>query len=803
MMKKIFSIAMILYSVMMHADWDKNQNNNYVAFNISHSAVYYLNGQSGTNIFTQQVNGSSSINIFAQQSSSLITSVPSFVILPNNKPNQPASIHQQSQNNQLVYYLISADGQKEVVSKERFDQELAHVTDAYVQAAQTYFRADMKELASMINQAILQGTINLPETQNQLIHQAIIHAVTTGQTTAGIMNIYLKHPWILKQDLSDTSLDDQIMINYAISRLDHCNNSGTIELAQGCLRAFDDAQQAQSEGERAVYQKMSASCYSALLMNSNITSKIVEPDVHKIHNDLVDVYYSSCDSINAIAAKIDSHPGAQSNEYNQKYLGRLIDREAVVLKTLQNDEFFIEQTDVHFALSTDVAGYLMANNLNYASFNNKECIFLQHFLTNQIVDLLEKNVGMVSQVNNYMLADFIQHTCHLAVSAQQLNQDYEIKQAISLADVSELFTLIGQAVVDCIRETSIGVKVGSIRSLQSWITVASNLSNAPIETAGQGIQVVVDVALVCGHLVSVVANSLPTMPVYNFDTMQYDTSNLEKLLEPHHLLDDLSKKYQSAKTGLSQAVEYSIPIVQSILQRPAQENIADVTQCIVDGIFIHGIGKALSYGATFAKVYLTGAAETMAEVIAPQLMHEPFHFATTSTGDIVACIDRTGEIISDVAQVAGATVVDGTMLVAQGNNLYNKVNNSGGNGNKQSAGDKGKPSVESIKGSAEWKKLHPHGEFRPSAKHHANSPDHIGKPPHDGQAALDNSFAVKGSTQRVTVQNENVVILKFEEEGIYHGYIHKDLNTLKINVKDALVENGFLKDATSKKLIIK
>ena len=226
-----------------------------------------------------------------------------------------------------------------------------------------------------------------------------------------------------------------------------------------------------------------------------------------------------------------------------------------------------------------------------------------------------------------------------------------------------------------------------------------------------------------------------------------------------------------------------ILVVQSILQRPAQENIADVTQCIVDGIFIHGIGKALSYGATFAKVYLTGAAETMAEVIAPQLMHEPFHFATTSTGDIVACIDRTGEIISDVAQVAGATVVDGTMLVAQGNNLYNKVNNSGGNGNKQSAGDKGKPSVESIKGSAEWKKLHPHGEFRPSAKHHANSPDHIGKPPHDGQAALDNSFAVKGSTQRVTVQNENVVILKFEEEGIYHGYIHKDLNTLKINVK--------------------
>ena len=124
-----------------------------------------------------------------------------------------------------------------------------------------------------------------------------------------------------------------------------------------------------------------------------------------------------------------------------------------------------------------------------------------------------------------------------------------------------------------------------------------------------------------------------------------------------------------------------ILVVQSILQRPAQENIADVTQCIVDGLFIHGIGKALSHGAQFAKVYLLGAAESMTEVIAPHLMHEPFHFATTSAGDVVACIDRTGEIIKDVAQVAGAAVVDGTILAAQGNNLYNKVNNSGGGGN--------------------------------------------------------------------------------------------------------------------------
>ena len=291
----------------------------------------------------------------------------------------------------------------------------------------------------------------------------------------------------------------------------------------------------------------------------------------------------------------------------------------------------------------------------------------------------------------------------------------------------------------------------------------------------------------CGHIVSAVAHSLPTTPAYNFDTMQYDTTNLEKLLEPPHLLDDLSKKYQSAKTGLSQAVEYSIPIVQSILQRPAQENIADVTQCIVDGIFIHGIGKALSYGATFAKVYLTGAAETMAEVIAPQLMHEPFHFATTSTGDIVACIDRTGEIISDVAQVAGAAVVDGTMLVAQGNNLYNKVNNFGGNGGKQGGGDKGKLPV-----TPEY--TYKHGTYDGVGYHKKGKTTNLGgqtKSPglEDGQKCLDNSYGLDKYVDRIAIEDNKYVVLYSSNDGTYHGFVCSEWKDVPKNMQEIFREH--------------
>jgi len=669
-MKKIILIAAICNNFMAYSDWDNNRNNNHVEFSISwQGANYgksYFNVQGVTNIFTQQ-------NLLINKS------IPSFVVVSNNQPApQKAGVHQKPKKNQFEYYLVKVDGQKEIVSKEKFNKELDQVTDAYVQSAQIYFGADMSELAPMIRQAILQGTINVPEMHDQLIHQAIIHAVTTGQTELGIVHTFSNHPWIINKDLSHASLDDQIMINYVISRLAYCNNNTIVELAQGCLRSFDDAQQAENENEEIACKEVCRSCYSTLLMNANITPKINEPNANNIHEDLVDLYYSSGESIDLIDAQINSDADVESTKRYKKYRDKLIEREAVVLKTLQNDNQFIELTDVHFTLSTNACGYLMANNINYALFDNQKCIYLQHLLTNQIVDLLEKNVKMSSQnLHNYMLADFIKHTCNLAVAAQQLNQEYQIKQAVTLADISEFFTVIGDAVLDCLRDTSVGVGLGVGRSLQSWVGLGNNLCTAPITTVGQGIKVLADTAIVCGHLVSVIAHHVPRMPAYNLATMQYDTTDFYQLLESPHVLEDIAQKYQSAKTSLSQAVEYSIPVVELILQRPAQENIADVTQCIVDGLLVHGIGKALSYGAQFAKVYLAGAAETIVETIAPHLMHEPFHFVATSAGDIVACIDRTGEIISDVAQVAAAGMIDGTLLsakyIAQGKVLSDKV----------------------------------------------------------------------------------------------------------------------------------
>lgn len=643
---------------MTYADFDQNQNNHQAQFTVSWQ---------GDNSVPLSVSGP---NIFTQQNASCTNQIPSFVVSSPQKP----------QDTQLVYYLVDVNGQKEIVSKEKFDKELKQVTDHYVQSAQSYFKADMHALAPAINQAILQGTINTPEMRNQLTHQAITHIVMTAQTQLGLVSSFSNHPWVANKDLSDASFDDKIMINYVISRLAYCNNSKTIELAQGCLRAFDDAQKSGAENERAAYQEIYRSCYSELLNNANIKPKVIALHENSMQQDLVDLYYRSGEMIDAIEVLINAHTSIQSNGYHEKYLHRLVEREAVVLKTLQNNPFFTELTDMNFGLSTEVAGYLMAHNINYAAFNNQNCIYFQHLLTNQIVDLLEKNIEMAGHNSNHMIAQYIQHTCHLAVSAQQLNQDCQIMQAVSLADVSEFFTVLGNAVIDCTRDIVVGVGVGTGRSLHSWVVLAYNLTIAPLQTMQEGVETLKTAAYVCGQVAVAVTHCLQSTQLPNMQDLTsslHYIDDISQLPPPQDPYADMYQKYQSVKTGCLQAVDSAIPVIESILQRPAQENIADVTQCIVDGLVIDGIGKALSYGAQFAKSYLSGAAATMTEFISPDVMHETLTFATTSTGEVIACMEKTGQAITDGMLSTVAGIVDGGIqaakYIAQGKMLSDKV----------------------------------------------------------------------------------------------------------------------------------
>lgn len=93
-------------------------------------------------------------------------------------------------------------------------------------------------------------------------------------------------------------------------------------------------------------------------------------------------------------------------------------------------------------------------------------------------------------------------------------------------------------------------------------------------------------------------------------------------------------------------------------------------------------------------------------------------------------------------------------------------------------------------------KTYPHGEFKPSAKHHQNSTGNISKPPVNGQVALNNSFAVDNSPHRISVENGKHIALYKTEEGIYHGFICESWKDVPYPLQESFKKNKLVHPKT-------
>ncbi len=116
-----------------------------------------------------------------------------------------------------------------------------------------------------------------------------------------------------------------------------------------------------------------------------------------------------------------------------------------------------------------------------------------------------------------------------------------------------------------------------------------------------------------------------------------------------------------------------------------------------------------------------------------------------------------------------------------------KKNNGGGGGGGDDDKDKKKPDDPKDPKDPKKKYTYQHGRTDESKKHHKNSRDGVGKPAKDAQAALDNSFEVKDSTQRIAVEKDTFVVLKETAPGLYHAYVSEWAN-LSQKLKNALVK---------------
>jgi len=86
---------------------------------------------------------------------------------------------------------------------------------------------------------------------------------------------------------------------------------------------------------------------------------------------------------------------------------------------------------------------------------------------------------------------------------------------------------------------------------------------------------------------------------------------------------------------------------------------------------------------------------------------------------------------------------------------------------------------------------HPHGIYKDAPYHHKNARGNKSKCPNDGQHCLDYSRPTEGK-ERIAIEGNNFVILKYTSPGQYHGYI-VPWEQLENTIKNILIKHGFVK----------
>ncbi|HSC25173.1 MAG TPA: polymorphic toxin-type HINT domain-containing protein [Candidatus Babeliales bacterium] len=87
-------------------------------------------------------------------------------------------------------------------------------------------------------------------------------------------------------------------------------------------------------------------------------------------------------------------------------------------------------------------------------------------------------------------------------------------------------------------------------------------------------------------------------------------------------------------------------------------------------------------------------------------------------------------------------------------------------------------------------KKHPHGIYEKSPYHHSKSKGKKSPCPRNGQRCLDYSLPTEG-TQRISIENDNFVVLKYTSPGKFHGYI-VTWKQLEGSMQSMLIKNGFV-----------
>ncbi len=153
-------------------------------------------------------------------------------------------------------------------------------------------------------------------------------------------------------------------------------------------------------------------------------------------------------------------------------------------------------------------------------------------------------------------------------------------------------------------------------------------------------------------------------------------------------------------------------------------------------------------------------------------------YAQTTTGDMIAIADATGENVA-TAMADQATKNKADQIIknaARAKNAFDKSKNGSGgndNDNKQKPESKAGASEPYTYENGEYSDAGYHkpedtfkSNSKPSDSRRVKSPS-----PKDGQKALDNSYGIEDCEHRASVEDGKYVVLYRTDKGTFHGFV--------------------------------
>ncbi len=595
---------------------------------------------------------------------------------------------------------------------------------------------------------------------------------------------------------------EKSMLQHMLDTIMQADNDTTIEIAQSGLRSWQQAQDATSDDERHYHLKKFRD-YHRTIDYTTPSHSIAQQALPIRYSDIDDALedYKAAIQIHRDAIHHDAPTNNSQSGNNDAHFDRLQKRAQALIETKL--QFNTQNLPYHtYDISPQARGFMMANNMNYAAFDGAHVTNFQHCLTQEILGIVESSADIASKYDSKSIINQLAtHNCNLAISAQQLGQASYIKEALTWVDLCHFFNTYTKLLVDSglhsqvTMDVSLGIVDGTLHALQKWGTFLHQLGCQPQQTIGK---ITSDCKTFGTFLCNIVGQACEFMPQAYLNDMN------QSLLDNFHAITTLNeanatvhqqtssrmmqrtqRNAQYLQDGLFGALHNAQEVVENMMEKSLRQNVAYGTEILVDNMITAKATDCLIKIATCMGNQVLQAADKLSNNI-PSHLHDATPIFATNAGEIIATTEA-GECI-------GAAVAEQVIKnAARANAFHAQVTQQGSGGN---GGDNKQKSTPAQTYTYE------HGKYNKDSYHTTKGSKTKSPAPKDGQAALDRSLLVDGSRERVTTENGKIVILKYESEGVYHGYTVEDFFSIKnTNTQKFLVKNGLVNSMKDGKII--